>query len=540
MGYPIQDVNDASFKAAADVTYNEGFGLSLKWKTQTSCQEFIELINEHINANMIEDRQTGKWRMIMVRDDYDPNTLFELNESNCTLENFQRKTMSETVNEVVASYTRLEDGETDTVTVQDLANFASTGQINSQKRDYPGIQDSELAFRVALRDLNTLSRPVAKFTIKCNRDMLGHYPGQVAKIVWPRLGLNGVVIRITNMGLGDMASGEISVEAIEDVFGLPQSAYIKQQPIGWVDSGRNPQPVNNQYFYEVSYYELYTSTDSADRLDWPADVGFVAVSAERPNNDSDTLRLYDNNAATLVADGSFTPVIELTADVGFGDTVIPVDLSTITDIVTLNSTGFAWLNSELIYILSVDSIGSTISVNRAMVDTVPATHLAGDWLWFYHGSSSVLDPTVRSAGETAAYKLIPETSRGVLPVTSASTVNYTLQNRQLLPYRPGNLKVDGEYLNAVVSGNIPLNLSWAHRDRTQEVAPSPTLIEAGNIGPEVGVTYNLEIFDENNVSRTSQTGIIDTFYDYTTEAADLNVLEAAYSGIFTVLDFVGR
>lgn len=84
MGYPIQDVNDASFKAAADVTYNEGFGLSLKWKTQTSCQEFIELINEHINANMIEDRQTGKWRMIMVRDDYDPNTLFELNESNCT------------------------------------------------------------------------------------------------------------------------------------------------------------------------------------------------------------------------------------------------------------------------------------------------------------------------------------------------------------------------------------------------------------------------------------------------------------------------
>lgn len=521
LGYPASDIDDASFRAAADLLYNEGFGLSLKWKKQVRISEFIDLIKEHINANVVEDRTTGKFRIIMVRDGYDPSTLFELNESNCTLEDFQRKTLGETVNEVVVAYTRPEDGETDTVTVQDLANFSNTGQINSQKREYPGICDPELAFKVALRDLNTLSKPVAKCTITCNRSIIGHYPGDVVKLNWPRLGLNGVVVRIGKMNLGDMHKGQIQIEAVEDMFGLPQSAYVERQAIGWVDPSKDAEPVTIQKAYELSYYELYTSTESSDRLDWPVDVGFVALSGQSPNDDADSVSVYDNVGQKIVAGGEFTPSATLSVGCTHMDTVLQVDFSSL-DPLRLVGGGFCWLGNELINVTGVDSANGTITVDRAMIDTVPEEHTVGTRLWFYGQSTNVVDPTIRVEGEVAEYRLLTETSRGQLDINQAPLVSYTLVNRVQRPYPAGNLQMMGEYFPVVVNGETGvLDLTWAHRDRTQQLAPSPVLFTDGDVGDGSGRNYTLLIEDEDgNTVLNSPIGSV-TSYSYTSEAADL-------------------
>ena len=533
LGYPGQDIDDDSFRYAADILAAEGFGLSMRWSQQTRINEFIELVMAHINANLVEDRQTGKWRLIMVRDDYDASTLFELNESNCVLENFNRKTLGETVNEVTVAYTRPVDGSTDTVTVQDLANFSNTGQINSQKKEYPGINDQNLAFKIALRDLNTLSKPVAKFTIRCNREIYGHYPGQVVRLNWPRLGLTGVVIRIGKMDLGNAQKGEIQIEAVEDVFGLPQSTYSTPQPIGWVDPAQDAEPVQDYKLYELSYYELHTSTNSAARLDWPEDVGFVAAATDAPNEDTEGVALYDDVAGRTVASGSVTANVVLTADVDYLDTEIPVDLTGV-DPFDFNGQGFAWLNDELLQIDRLDFENNQLVVHRAMVDTVPATHKAGDRIWFYRRSSHALDPTVRVDGEVVDYKLLTKTTSDELEVSQAPVVSYTLQNRFLRPYRPGNLNVNGAGLPQLLPGNVDLSVTWAHRDRIQEVSPDPTLFSAGNIGPEPGVTYTVEFINEDGVTQGVQTGLTGTSFDYTTEVEDLGKYEQSPTGIFEV------
>ncbi len=535
LGYPVQDIDDASFRAAADVLFNEGFGLSMKWTNSTRVQDFVQMVNEHINANLIEDRDTGQWRIIMVRDNYNAANLFELNESNCVLDEFQRKTTGETINEVVVAYTRAEDGETDTVTVQDLANFSNTGQINSQKKEYPGIRSPEMAFRIALRDLNTLSKPVAKCTIRCNRAIMGHYPGDVVKINWPRLGLNGVVLRIGRMNLGNLTKGEIQVEAIEDVFGLPQSSYVRQEPIGWVDPAKNPEPVTEQKLYELSYQELYTSTSSADRLDWPDDVGFVAVSALAPNSDASTLTLHDNVTEESVGHGEFTPALQLTQATGYLDSVLHVDFSTF-DVLLLAEGGLAWLGNELIEVTDFDTVEETITVNRALIDTVPAKHPIGETLWFYLGNDNTLDDTLRVDGEVVDYRLLTETSKGKLETSQAPVVSYTLQNRQLRPYRLGNLYVNGQSFPSILPADQNMMWSWSHRDRTQEVTEQPTLFSAGNIGPEAGVTYTLEVINEDGVTQLAEPGLATTQYEYTTEAADLGKYELSPSGIFTTTD----
>lgn len=539
LGYPTQDIDNASFTAAADRLYNEGFGLSLKWVKPDQVKEFVNIVKEHINGNVIEDRQTGLFRLTLVRNDYDVATLFELNESNCTVEKFGRKTMSDTVNEVVVSYTRREDGETDTVTAQDLANFANQGRINSQKKDYPGITSQTLANRVAMRDLNTLSKPIAMLTVTANRAILGHYPGDVVKLVWPRLGLNGIVLRIGEMDLGSLKDNKIQMELVEDVFAMPDDAYVTPQPIGWVDTSRSPEPVTAQKLYELSYYELYTTTSTADRLDWPQDVGIGAVSALAPNADSNVLDLYDNTGQETVGDGEFTPSVVLTQPCGYLDTILYVDF-TGADISLYSQVGLAWLDDELIWVAAGDSETGELTVQRAMVDTVPARHDAGARVWFYRDSANVIDQSIRVAGEAVGYKLLTQTSQGMLAVSSAPTVNYTYQNRQLRPYRPANLKVDGMAYPTIIDATVAL--SWAHRDRTQELTLEPTLFSAGNIGPEPGVTYTLEVINEDGNQISLQEGLTNTEFQYTTEYGDLNKLEYKPSGIFRLTggDVTGR
>jgi len=534
LGYPSQDIDDSSFRAAADVMFNEGFGLSMRWSNQSTIEEFIKMVNEHINATLVEDRATGRWRMIMVRDNYNIDNLFELNESNCVVEEFQRKTMGETINEVVVAYTRPEDGETDTVTVQNLANFANTGQINSQKKEYPGIADADTAFRIAMRDLNTLSKPIAKVTVTCDQSIMGQYPGDVIKLNWPRLGLNGIPVRIGKMNLGNLTQGEIQIEAVEDVFALPDNTYIERQPIGWVDSQRQAEPVTDQKLFELTYYELHTSTDSADRLDWPEDIGFVATASLSPNSDSNSLALYDNVGQKEVANGDFTTLMLLSEPTGYIDTVLTLDLTGI-DVTVLLGGGLAYLGDELIQITNYNITTGKVTVKRGLIDTVPAKHPVGEKVWFYAANDYVLDTTDRVAGEVVSYKLLPETSIDKLELNQAPLVSYTLQNRQMRPYRPGNLKTNGVYYPEFIDGS-ELSVSWAHRDRTQEVAPDPTVFTAGNIGPEPGVTYNLVIKGETGTVLKEEMGLVGTQYLYATEAQDLNTYELAPSGIFVYTD----
>jgi hypothetical protein len=529
-GYPSQDIDDSSFRAAADVMFNEGFGLSMRWSNQSTIEEFIMMVCEHINATLVEDRETGRWRMIMVRDNYNINDLFELNESNCVVEEFQRKTMGETINEVVVAFTRPEDGETDTVTVQNLANFASTGQINSQKKEYPGIADSSTAFRIAMRDLNTLSKPIGKVTVTCDRSIIGKYPGDVVKLNWPRLGLNGIPVRIGKMNLGNLTKGEIKIEAVEDVFALPDNAYVERQPIGWVDSQRQAEPVTDQKLFELTYYELYTSTDTSDRLEWPEDIGLVAAMSLSPNPDSNSLALYDNVGQREVGNGEFTTLMFLSESAGYADTVLTPDVTGI-DITVLLTGGLAYLGDELIQVTNYNINTRKITVKRGMVDTVPAKHPVGEKLWFYAGDDYALDTNDRVAGEVVSYKLLSETSVDKLEVNQAPVVSYTLQNRQLRPYRPGNLKVNGAPYPDSIDGS-DLSVSWAHRDRTQELLLEPTNYLTGNIGPEVGVTYEITVRGETGTILTTEMGIIGTTFDYTTEVNDFSTYELAPSGIF--------
>jgi 3D (Asp-Asp-Asp) domain-containing protein len=88
-----------------------------------------------------------------------------------------------------------------------------------------------------------------------------------------------------------------------------------------------------------------------------------------------------------------------------------------------------------------------------------------------------------------------------------------MDERAIRPYPPGNFEVDGvPYPTDIINSNF--TVTWVHRDRLLEVTP-PLIDHSydGNIGPEEGTKYDIDILDDTNtvvlsyhdISGTSQT-----------------------------------
>lgn len=166
MGYLAADLDDASFRAAADRLAEEQMGMSLLWTRQTELEDFIREVLKHINAVLRVNRRTGKFELKLIRDDYVKDDLIVLGPDNIErLTDFSRPSFGELVNSVTVNYWDPATGGDASLTVQDLALAEAQRAVVNTTLQYPGFTNSTLASRVAERDLRTLSTPLISCVI---------------------------------------------------------------------------------------------------------------------------------------------------------------------------------------------------------------------------------------------------------------------------------------------------------------------------------------------------------------------------------------
>jgi hypothetical protein len=114
MGYSDEDIDDDSFRIAADRLYAEGFGLSILWQRENTIEEFVKDIARHIDAAVYVDRRTGKFKIKLLRDDYDPSSLITLSPDNIErIDNYKRPAFGDLVNALTVIYDDCNDGRTE-------------------------------------------------------------------------------------------------------------------------------------------------------------------------------------------------------------------------------------------------------------------------------------------------------------------------------------------------------------------------------------------------------------------------------------------
>ena len=430
MGYPTASIDDASFRTAADVLYTEGFGLNMIWLQQSKIEQFIKEIMDHIGGVLTTSPSTGRFVL-------NPDNIIEL-------ESFQRAAWGETTNEIVLIYTKPDTFKETSIAVQDLANIQAQGAVASQTRRYPGITSDNLAARVAMRDLAVVSTPLAKIRLKVNRAAWNPYPGDVFKLEWPALGIAGLVMRIAGVDGGSLTNGAISIDAVEDVFGLPSAAYTASQPTRWADPVPAPTATMPRRLVEAPYWDVARALSAAELAYLDATDCFLQTLGGRPVPGAMNYDLYSKTSSASTynqrGQGEFCPTAVLASSLA-QEVTSTATYSGELDIDLVTTGTYAYINDEVVLVTAINTTTQSLTLTRGVMDTVPVSHAAGSRIWFADGAQGV-DPTQYAVGETVNARLLTVTGKGTLALASAPSDSLAMNRRQNRQYPPGNVKIN--------------------------------------------------------------------------------------------------
>lgn len=517
LGHSESLIDSTSFEAAADTLYSESFGLSFVWDSDsTTVEDFIQDVLRHIDGMLYQDIHTGLFKLKLARDDYDVESLDSYSESEIIeIYDFTRVATGERINQITVKYLDRDTNKTGSITVQDIASMSSQGNVVSNEFNFMGIANGTLAEKVAMRELKKNSVPLAKIKIKCNRKLAGISPNDVFKISWPILGIQDMVVRALAINYGTLENGQMEIEAIQDLFSFGDSIFTAPST-GWSNPISNPTAVVYRKLIEAPYWTVAREVlgDSAlSNID--DDAGLLMVSAVKPVSDALNYEILLRNDDSLpfssweIADWTPSATINTTMALAIAD--IELDLDNIKGLTEVDTDSYALIGNELVKIKSINLTNGTVTVARAVLDTVPEAHSIGDRIWFIESTSSLI-LSEYIATEEADVKCLTITGKGKLSEASAPIDSLTFDSRFIRPYPPSDVQINSSSYPASFTGQP--TISWKHRDRTQQTVEIIEQDEA-SIGPETSVTYTLKIYDESDSLVRTETGLTGTSYEYT-------------------------
>jgi len=531
-------VDTASFNAAAATLYDEAFGLAMVWDNPSQALDVASEILRTIDATIYTDLTTGKLCLRLIRNDYDVADLPVYNESNIVaLVSFGRTALDETINEVRVVYHDQATDKDETAIAQDLGNWDVQGAAVSAEKRYDGCPNGPLGGKLAYRDLRVQTYPLAKATLKLNRQAYAMKPGDLFKFAWPKLGITQIVMRAAKIGYGTLESGTITVDCVEDVFSLSSSVYLDPGDSLWTDPRTAPTDPAHVRIEEANYLERLRIGASTD--------AFPLTLVGRPSAGAYNYGLWiapNSNPYECQGDGLFTPRGLLAEAVEPLTSTITLQAGGI-DLSRLapppegqqdQGTTLFILGNEICAFLTVtQNLDGTVTLGgvwRGLLDTVPANHADGEEAWFIAFAAGMPGQPY-GTGDALAVKALTKTPLGTLAIDDATAHNATLAGRADCLYPPGCFRIQGLAYPATISGECG-TISWAHRDRTAQTA---YLVQedAGNIGPEAETVYKLWIWGDGGSLKHNEEGLTGTSFTYD-EATEKNENGGAFNATLRI------
>ncbi|RRH98095.1 hypothetical protein EH240_20075 [Mesorhizobium tamadayense] len=541
LGWHDDDIDDTSFRCAADTWFDEGFGLSLKWYREEEIETFVSTtVLPCVDAYLYGSRSTGKFVLKPVRDDYDIDLIPILTEDDIIeFTEIKRRQPSEAVSSVIVKYNNREKRK---VGAHRVTNIAQAMQQRATKvqppatRDYQGINVAALAIRVGQRDVVALGSGLISGRIVANRKASVLNPGDPFRMVSARHGLSGEVMRVTNQRLGDGRSNKIGLGILQDVFKLPAAALTDDGTSGggWEPPSNAPLPVSPRMVAEMPYRELRQMMGEADlaaTLTGNPNAGVLQIAGASPTPDAANALIEVDAGAGYAEAGTpldFAPGAFLSGALAIDATEIAVSGAIDLDVAELGTLaiiiGPTPQTSEIVRIDDID--GSTLTIARGFLDTVPQEHADGAAIVFFDDISNT-DFEIYTAGDSVSVKLLTVTGVDTLDPAAAPADTVEFASRAIRPLRPANVQVEGtgflapgDYIDATANGHSYVATTWSERNRLTEMTPLEWL--DATVSAEDGATTTIAVLHELTRAVLSTTdGLTGTSY---------NLPKAAFGG----------
>lgn len=467
MGYPTNMLDENSFRDCANTLYAEKLGASILLASQSTIEDFIYEMLGHCNGMLYTRQDNGQFALKLLRENYDKNNLPHYNEHNVIqLESFERPAYGEIVNEVVVTYHPRGKTSDDTVTVQDLAGIQAQQGVISHSATYAGIDTMENALRLAARDLRQKSTPLCRIKLTVNRAAWNLQIGQVFNFSWTAHNIGKIPFRVMQINYGTLENGAITIDAIEDIFGLPDTTYVKPQKPQWTDPVIPPKPLRQSLVTEFTLWELAQHLEDASEIaKIKYDFSTIRAYAGAEDYLLQNCEMYTwgrNDGWQVAAGGGFTPWALTSSAIDRQQISIPYS-NPQGAVRAVKSGSFAYLGKEIVRIDSVTA--SEITVGRGCLDTVPTTHAEGELIMFCEGHA-IDDFRSYFGWEHTYVRLCPRNTQAVLNFNNAPEIQTDVNARQYKPLPPAYLQFNGEWFPEQIQDKLVI--TWSNRNRLSD------------------------------------------------------------------------
>ncbi|MFU8805427.1 MAG: phage tail protein, partial [Bradymonadaceae bacterium] len=555
----------------------ESMGLSMVQDRATTARDLVLEILRHIDGIIYVEPSIGLLTIKLVRFDYNAAGLPVLDSDSCTVKSFSRPSWGDTKNTIRVSYVDRADGFTEkTAQAQELASIeVQGGKVSVQEVAFRGFSNAQSAQRAAARALAGLAYPLASVTIEADRSAWSFRPGSVFRLVWPPLGIEGMICRVVRVGTGRLDSGKIEIEAMEDVFAVDWTGYSTPPSTGWVDPAGDVPDLTALTAFEAPY-EIAKGLEGqsahyapvsvmAARGEVGVSMGYNVYSQSPDSGFIDPTWIVQLANPPLRRVPYFTPTATLAEDISeLTDEIVLLPGPDCDRLASVNQMDFA--TGVNIMVIAVHSgpptpIGQihgsefiafrdvvrdedgTIRLQvlaRGCLDGPPHAHAAGTRVWFISYGSDIVRARTPEPGEDnplvrVTYFLYrPYNNRGEQPIpfgVSSGDMQIHIRRseywhqstdlrRSVWPYCPTDVRFNGESYPESITGE--LTVSWAHRNRlgTWSYENSGQTAE-----PEPGTVYDVLVYGELGTLIHTEADLTGTSWTYS------EALEIAESGL---------
>lgn len=508
-------INAASFTAAADTLYAEGFGLCLKWAREDTVDAFVQRVLDHIGAALYAEKSSGLITLKLIRADYVAGSLpiFTTENGILSIDEDSESTSQLLTNEIVVKYVNPVTNEDAELRVQNLAGIQATGAINSKTVDYPGLPLGSLAARVGQRDLRVHGTPLRRLKLTMNRNAYAIEPGGVMRVSNPARGIADMVLRVGK--IEDNPDSTIVITAVQDVFGLAATAFINPSIPATVPS-TDLGPALQSDIKEASYNDLVRIMTPAELAALTGDETYVYLVGAKPSQFAIDFKIYTGTAAGGYTDkgtGVWTPCATLTGAIN--NTTNDGNLTSVSLPLSLPVGTIAIVDNEILQVVSYNTTTGAFRFVRGCVDTLPAAHSAGALVWFPRLGIGY-DPVRYAEAQVIGGRVLTRTGSGTLAPADATLKTVTTVGRSGRPYPVGLFKINNvDYRSGPFNVRPDFVISWAPRNKVVQADVVLHQLSPG-VTAAAGVTYTLRVrrASDNSLLQTI-TGIAGSSYTYT-------------------------
>ena len=506
-------VNTASFIAAGNTLAAENHGISMAIYEGTDVKDAIGEVLRQIDGVLYEEPTTRQMHIKLIRNDYAIPSLPEFDESNILeLSDFSVNTWEDTFNQVRIVYnSRAALYKMKAAIAQDLSNITYQDRVRSTEITYVGVTTEELANKIAARDLNFFSIPLTRLKVIANREAAVLRPGDVIKFSWPEYGISQIICRVQKFDLGELDDGRISIDLIQDRFGVLGTVFASPPDSEWDNPLQPAAPITIDRIIEVPrWFNKRIIENTEGVIGGTIDSSFVGYLASPPNENNTSFDAeVDDNADTVYsvdqdnAEFSATALVHTqypftTAEY---DTSVGLRIKSISDTtifaaatataISEDGANLAIVGDEIVAYESFTNNGdgtyTLTNVWRGVLDTSPRTHAVDARVFFLDKGLSSLGKTGFDGTEDLDIKLLSKTGLSVLAPADAPVRDLQLQQRPIRPYPPDLVTLGGVAHPATLDNSVGVSVAWNRRDRLKDTITIPTAADESTV--EAGTTY---------------------------------------------------